>query len=252
MNDSAEHYWLRGIAQDVLKRKGESISEELSGSLARKLFPKEEETDVYCACLSEDGDSLGQWRAYADDGRGVPIGFSRHLLRQTEQEHHGVRLQSVVYNPTKQEQIVEDIIDAKGGSACPSSASSLPKEYTDDLPAVVAKVELWFEAARCKNPCFREEHEVRLVYEPSVESPSPTLGERRFRSRGGALIPYYALPIPTTVDDPQIPVRYRIVLGPKNAQKQNKPAVMQLFSDEGYDVAQIKVSTSAATYGSSR
>jgi hypothetical protein len=26
-------------------------------------------------CLSEDGDLLSQWRGYADDGRGVAIGF---------------------------------------------------------------------------------------------------------------------------------------------------------------------------------
>ena len=45
-------------------------------SLSSKLFPKEEDTDLYCCCLSERGDSLGQWRAYADDGRGVAIGLS--------------------------------------------------------------------------------------------------------------------------------------------------------------------------------
>jgi len=62
------------------------------------------------------------------------------------------------------------------------------------------------------------------------------------------LIPYYALPIDTATIDPGIPILYRIVLGPKNPQKQNKTAVIRLLSDEGYNVDQIKVSASAATY----
>lgn len=34
----------------------------------------------YIACFSENGDDLGQWRAYGDDGRGVSIGFDRKVL----------------------------------------------------------------------------------------------------------------------------------------------------------------------------
>jgi len=30
---------------------------------------------AYIACFSEKGDLLSQWRAYADDGEGVAIGF---------------------------------------------------------------------------------------------------------------------------------------------------------------------------------
>lgn len=36
---------------------------------------------VYSFCLSELSDSLGQWRGYADDGRGVAIGFSYDYFR---------------------------------------------------------------------------------------------------------------------------------------------------------------------------
>lgn len=32
-------------------------------------------------CLSEKGDNLGQWRGYADDGKGISIGFNRNYFR---------------------------------------------------------------------------------------------------------------------------------------------------------------------------
>ena len=34
----------------------------------------------YCCSFSTDGDELGQWRAYADDGRGFALGFNAKLL----------------------------------------------------------------------------------------------------------------------------------------------------------------------------
>lgn len=34
----------------------------------------------YVACFSEDGDLLSQWRAYAQDGEGLSIGFNREYL----------------------------------------------------------------------------------------------------------------------------------------------------------------------------
>lgn len=36
--------------------------------------------DYYIVCFSEYKDKLSQWRGYADDGRGVSIGFDRSLI----------------------------------------------------------------------------------------------------------------------------------------------------------------------------
>jgi hypothetical protein len=248
MNDSAEHYWLRHVAQDVLRRRKTSTSDELCRSIAAKLFPPEEKTEMYCGCFSEDGDSLGQWRAYADDGRGVAIGFSRQMLRETVCDDPDLILEDVVYDRIEQERIVEEIIDAKSGGGNQSLASGLPRERTLNLDRIVAEVELWYDAARCKNPRFREEHEFRVIYRPSPGPCSPRLGQRQFRSRGDLLIPYYALPIPTDVDDPKIPVLYRIVFGPKSAHKLNRPAAEQLLHDEGYNMDRIRFGVSEATY----
>lgn len=44
-------------------------------------------------CLSEKGDNLGQWRGYADDGKGISIGFSK--------EYFAPQNQSVDFNEDK-------------------------------------------------------------------------------------------------------------------------------------------------------
>lgn len=35
---------------------------------------------TFVICLSEEGDLLSQWRGYADDGRGMCLGFNVHEL----------------------------------------------------------------------------------------------------------------------------------------------------------------------------
>ena len=39
-------------------------------------------TEGFAFCLSEKGDLLSQWRAYASDGAGISIGFSRDILER--------------------------------------------------------------------------------------------------------------------------------------------------------------------------
>ena len=37
---------------------------------------------LFVLSFSENGDDLGQWRAYADNGRGYALGFDAHTLEQ--------------------------------------------------------------------------------------------------------------------------------------------------------------------------
>ena len=240
MNDSAEHYWLRGVARRLLPR--EPADNENLRSLASKLFPKDERTEVYCCCFSELGDSLGQWRAYADDGRGLAIGFDIEFLGSLYKRYCGLFLKNVVYDPRKQEEIVERIITQLRGHHVGPPAG-LPGELAEDLPATVAKVGLWFCAARCKNPAFHEERESRLVYYASAGQPT-AIGQRRYRSTRGKIVPYYAIPL--TADN-GAPVIREVVFGPKNPYKHNEAVARRLLSEKGYDATKITFRHSDAT-----
>ena len=255
MNDSAEHYWLRRVAKEVIRDRKEGADDMLE-SLARKLFPEEETTDLYCCCFSEDGDSLGQWRAYADDGRGVAIGIRADFLGGLYKSCPGLRVCKVEYDRAKQEGIVERVIErAKESADFPHFDQKAPGSFRDglspDLFACAGKALLWFYAVRCKNPCFRQEREIRLIYDPSMveryppRPQPPNLGERRFRPRGDTLIPYYALPLPRDGGNQAIA---EVVFGPKNAWKQNKKVAHDLLSQCGYDPSKTNFRVSEATY----
>ena len=123
------------------------------------LSPAAEKPDLYCCCFSEDGDSLGQWRAYADDGRGVAIGLCATFLCGLRKEYEEVRREHVVYNRAAQEDIVTRTIELVKDYRVPAN-SKLPADVTEGLGASIAKVEIWRDAVKCKNPCFREEREV--------------------------------------------------------------------------------------------
>ena len=36
---------------------------------------------TFCVCFSESKDKLSQWRGYAQDGKGIAIGFNKEFLR---------------------------------------------------------------------------------------------------------------------------------------------------------------------------
>lgn len=98
-NDSLELGWIMGkchhymleawvdYVKSVQAERGMEIVtldhfkqfEELC-NLARD-YDAEDDTKNWVFCLSEKSDDLGQWRGYADDGRGIAIGFNSALLK---------------------------------------------------------------------------------------------------------------------------------------------------------------------------
>jgi hypothetical protein len=84
LNDPSELRHGVSLAVDILNRKSES------GPPESKVFAKHftdffqsgmQETAHYFVCsFSLDDNDLGQWRAYADNGRGYAIGFDAKVL----------------------------------------------------------------------------------------------------------------------------------------------------------------------------
>ena len=78
MNDSKEYYWFQEQVLQYIQQHRDESPEYFAEVEAHVSQPS---IDQYCACFSADGDSLSQWRAYADDGRGFAIGFNpKHFL----------------------------------------------------------------------------------------------------------------------------------------------------------------------------
>jgi hypothetical protein len=96
MNDYMEHSWLKKIALERLDElQAESRLLDATEQAMRTRFYSALQIqlqtvahfDPYCACFSEDGDVLSQWRAYADDGRGfMPTQSREHGTRHRRSE----------------------------------------------------------------------------------------------------------------------------------------------------------------------
>lgn len=213
----------------------------------------EELTDCLGFCLSTEGDALSQWRGYADDGRGVSIGFNEQFLELVAKPGTLVTFQKVEYDLTNQKQVVrllfpriKELVD-KGAFRRPSFSTVLSVKPAAQYEAEVAAYaeldrklfdvllelhRIWFSF---KNPAFREENEWRLA--ATISSPHDT----DYRTSGGRLVPYDPLRFPKPQGHP---ILDEVVLGPKHP---TPPKIVENFlRRQGF--GEVKVRPSEASY----
>lgn len=136
---------------------------------------------TFVICLSEEGDLLSQWRGYADDGRGMCLGFNVHeLLEFTDASTiTGYALEKVQYlskealdrwikNVANELlQLVNIILGAiKDGKIVYSSEVEFDKDIFDTLYYnIIAEIE---ESIKFKADGFKEEKEWRFFIKNSL------------------------------------------------------------------------------------
>lgn len=162
LNDTHEGKWADQIVFEFLSRKKPSLidREKFEASYAQN------RPTVFIASLSSGPDILSQWRAYADDGLGVCIGFDTDYFPAQSPRFGGaygssgrnIGLFEVLYD-----------YDHQWGRF-----DSLYKECIDTNVARIPSPALFFDAGAqfahaatvMKNPAFREEAEWRIVHWP--------------------------------------------------------------------------------------
>ena len=113
---------------------------------------------IYISCFSKTSDLLSQWRAYADDGKGVAIGFDLDMLASAD----NIFVREIIY--------ADDVIQEECESTLEIVADSMPtvlnkhKAFDREERIDIFLHELITELAKFKNPAFKEEEEVRLIY----------------------------------------------------------------------------------------
>lgn len=235
-----------GIDARAKERLQESIA------LMERLF------DGLGFCLSEDGDLLSQWRGYADDAKGVAIGFNHSYLKtlQSAREKNmpGFNIYRAQYDTGKHDADVEPtyrelrrLIDA-GAFKLRGSWSLLDSRTPEEVAADDTKIEtthtalifklleLFPKLYELKAQAFREEREWRLV---SIFSDSSD-EQCQFRASRGRVIPYREF----VLKDLGFPPIAEVVLGPKH---ETPPQVVQsLLKRAGY--GEIPIRRSEASY----
>jgi hypothetical protein len=210
-------------------------------------------------CLSQDGDLLSQWRGYADDARGVAVGFSHSYLAQLasasrSKDAPGFSIHQVEYEPKQHEADIEPtylelrkLID-DGAFRLPGLSSLLDSRTPEQIAAddrVIEKAhgELLFRVLslfpklyELKAEAFREELEWRLV---SIFADAEA--ERvEFRAAGARIVPYRSFELIVSLHSPIV----EVVLGPRHQTPE--ATVQSLLRSAGF--GEVKVRRSAATY----
>lgn len=235
MNDEGEYKSGFQIIHDILKKYpdvDEPTSTEMRPENINNTFK------VLIVCFSRNGDTLSQWRAYADDGCGFSIGFDMDLIKQ----HH-------LFNRylEKMEPISGNIsfISVKyDHSEFVSEVHRLIKSFKDIKSPIKFKVlarELMHMAIRYKDIFFSEENEVRgfIAPEESIRSDNYHL-ENRPSQYGNTH--YHQLN--TSLND--IHAIKEVVIGPKN--EATIEDIKLKLSDFGLNDVSVRRSTGYGKY----
>jgi hypothetical protein len=251
MNDSLEYRWFTNQATEYISHLQTVSPHDDYPELLQRLS-YQDLASVYCFCLSELPDSLGQWRAYADDGNGMAIGFdlshfnvredhgflwARQLHSEDKNAGKAIEACKVCYTVSEQHERLERGLKA---------LKELP---FSKLGLLAKEAFIFYEAARCKNPAFAEEYEWRFIYRSfmspgskrDIDSELSPLG---IILRGKTLVPYFQLPF-SLIDSSKPPAIARIVVGPK-VNDETIATIKLFFSCRGLDSPEI--ARSAASY----
>ena len=206
-------------------------------------------------CLSERGDLLSQWRGYADDGRGICIGFNSVYLEKLgdilkDRDQKSFRLHKLIYDPDAQREVAakhfEKIKNLLDKGAFKSQLGSLLVPTTDDdrskirqatQDGVVAVLTVMLRMFEIKNPAFAEEQEWRLV---SFSYKQDRDASTSFRPCGDKIVPYFEV----SLEELDIEPIGAVVLGPKHQSPTH--VVERVLAESNFKA--VEISTSSATY----
>jgi hypothetical protein len=247
MNDYAEHVGILRQAHEYLQGLTLHGSQ---GEFRRALqhLSALVQQSPYLACFSAEGDLLSQWRAYANDGAGFAIGFSRAAIKRLCDDREqatdcSLSLRQVSYDPSQASDMLRATIQRH--LADPNVA-----DWRKNTLVGLARAEIWALAAECKNRGFREEREWRIVMSPAItidDKYGPVadrgVSDKRFRVSANGIVPYCVLQFPETAIT-------EVRLGPKNyaREQETRETLRELLRASGYDVSKIEIEPSEATY----
>lgn len=114
--------------------------------------------------FSNEGDMLSQWIKYAKDGTGVAIGFDSNKLNFAQNDI-GIFKEQVIYSENEQNRKIDEIVKKF------LNEIDLSNKDDSDIESIVSDQifsSLDNISSTMKNPAFKEEDEVRIVYPVNI------------------------------------------------------------------------------------
>lgn len=150
----------------------------------------------YFVCsFSADGDDLGQWRAYADNGRGYALGFDAKLLEDAYTNKEGLPLANnstfhVTYDDKQISELQRQIIDLAFPLISLPRGRGLASEPLRDFMStlsVLASLHTLRASLFFKHEAYRNEQEYRFMQLHRADKAAPDV---KLRARRHSLVKY--------------------------------------------------------------
>lgn len=235
-NDDEELLLGQRVAREVVRaerKTSDDVQDQAYLDALAELLRDDAAQGAYICCFCEQGDRLGQWRAYGANGTGVSLAFRMEefsYMTGSEFTLGMSRLWKAIYDRGQQERIVHQAIAQGRHSELPDPAGR----------AKAAHEALQFFLPAFKNAGFDEEEEWRLIFTPAPDCPVAPA----FRPGRGMLIPYYSLR--ALADSaggvvPRLPLT-EVRLGPGPNKSINAESARQMLALAGYERATVSAS----------
>lgn len=213
---------------------------DLSESIIRQSIQEMEMRIVQYHCLaicfSKLSDSLSQWRAYGDDGKGVAIGFSTDVFEQLIRDINPANSHSFYFREVEYYDGYIKNIDIMVNELA---------MRTPDQPKPIQgkKVKEWVYDRICREAPFRKttefeaEQEIRLCWSKYINSRQYSeIQQIQFRYGSNMIIPYIQLDISNYIGS----IIREIIVGPCNGT--NERTIQWMAARCGVNIDTIKKS----------
>ena len=189
LNDKKEITWAWDKFDGLYKKILSDQFIENEVDLYIRKFIEIRDFKFYICSLSLVSDKLSQWLAYANNGRGISIGFDAPLVNQLIGNDVSIRLRDVLYEDADQDEILNLYLE------CMAVRNHVTDYDLKDYSQALASV-----AACCKNLSFKDEHEWRIIYSADIQrylgfGNPDRISPIKFRSSHNRIIPYYEFDI---------------------------------------------------------
>lgn len=235
MNDKYENTWLHKLVEQTLEKFRTDFSEDQIEAF-RKKYTQIDSEQKFISCFSYAGDRLSQWRAYANDGKGVAIGFSLEKLG-LKRKSYGAKFDiyeggSVSTEPLAYENVVYDLKEQL------KQVENIVLHALNSQEPIHHILTLHTTSTLYKHTSFSEENEIRITYCPFLDDNS-ILGQQQFRESKDRIVPYYEF---NFGDKTQL--LSEVIIGPKSEISEDE---MKIFL-YAYGFSNVRILKSESSY----
>jgi len=149
----------------------------------------------FATCFSEAPDKLSQWRGYANDGKGISIGFDKERLRSLL-ERNRAQLIEAIYDPAEQERVITEynthLPESTLGYLSLDTTRVPERKQQQDTAKLSLASSLMTYNYQFKQEGFSEEQEWRVFSKIAINSPHRKT-PINFFAKDDRIIPYQTL-----------------------------------------------------------